>query len=82
MTLPFRLPKTIAEHRCPHAHNKNDAAVRFTAGGSGTVPSTTVAQAAHAVRYRRDLRRSSELLDAMSKDELLVADNAPKACPS
>ena len=54
-------------------------------GGPGTSPDpvrTAVAQAAHTVRYRRDLRRSPEVLEAMSKDELRLANAAVKACPT
>ena len=41
---------------------------------------TAVAQAANTVRYRRDLRQSHEVLEAMSKDELILVNTALRAC--
>ena len=54
-----------------------------TSEGPGTSPDTVrtaIAQVAHTVRYRRDLRRSPEVLAAMSKDELILVNAAVKAC--
>ena len=54
-----------------------------TSEGPGTAPNpvrTAVAQATHTVRYRRDLRRSSEVFAAISKDELILVNAAVKAC--
>ena len=53
--------------------------------GPGSAPDpvrTAVAQAAHTVRYRRDLRRSPEVLEEMSKKELILVNTAVQACPS
>ena len=41
---------------------------------------TAVTQAANTVRYRRDLRRSPEVLENMSKDELILVNTAVRAC--
>ena len=56
-----------------------------TSVGPDTAPDpvrTAVAQAAHTVRYRRDLRRSPEVLEAMSKKELILVNTALQACPT
>ena len=41
---------------------------------------TAVAQAANTVRYRRDLRQTPEVLEAMSKAELILVNTALRAC--
>ena len=54
-------------------------------GGPDTAPDpvrTAVAQAANTVRYRRDLRLSPEVLEAMSKKELILVNTALQACPT
>ena len=56
-----------------------------TSAGPDTAPDpvrTAVAQAAHTVRYRRDLRRTPEVLEAMSKKELILVNTALQACPT
>ena len=53
--------------------------------GPDTAPDpvrTAVAQAANTVRYRRDLRQSPEILEAMSKKELILVNTALRACPT
>ena len=54
-------------------------------GGPDTAPDpvrTAVAQDANTVRYRRDLRRSPEVLENMSKAELILVNTAVRACPT
>ena len=54
-------------------------------GGPDTAPDpvrTAVAQAANTVRYRRDLRLSPKVLEAMSKKELILVNTALQACPT
>ena len=56
-----------------------------SSAGPDTAPDpvrTAVAQAAHTVRYRRDLRRTPEVLEAMSKKELILVNTALQACPT
>ena len=54
-------------------------------GGPDTAPDpvrTAVAQAANTVKYRRRSRLSSEVLEAMSKKELILVNTALQACPT
>ena len=56
-----------------------------SSGGPDTAPDpvrTAVAQAANTVRYRRDLRQSPGVLEAMSKKELILVNTALQACPT
>ena len=66
-TLTFRPPISLAERRCPHTRTTHDAAFRFVVRRPWHRPRPRthgVGQATHTVRYRRDLRRLPDVLDA------------------
>ena len=84
-TLSFRRFKTLAERRCLHAQKRTMQPSGSQSGGPDSAPDpvrTAVAQAANTVRHRRDLRQTSEVLEAMSKAELILVNTALRACPT
>ena len=82
---PSKTLRDLAERRCPHALKRTMQPSGSQTGGPDTAPDpvrTAVAQAANTVRYRRDLRLSPEVLEAMSKKELILVNTALQACPT